>query len=78
MNFVKEARFTSAQDGGEYTSYAYISCDYAKLLELNGNSISNYSYVLNIGKHYLKAYGEGGYEKEITFIVKPPLTRVVP
>lgn len=71
MNFTKEAIFSGVAEGGEYSSYTTVTCNYTQKMELNGESFSNGSRLLTIGNHTLKVYGVGDYEKEISFVIKP-------
>lgn len=71
MNFTKEAMFSGVAEGGEYSSYTTVTCNYTQKMELNGESFSNGSRLLTIGNHTLKVYGVGDYEKEISFVIKP-------
>lgn len=61
---------SGAQDGGEYSSSTYVSCNYATL-KLNGNSYSSGSTIYDIGYHELEIIGVGGYTKTIYFTRKP-------
>lgn len=71
MNFTKEAMFSGVTDGGEYSSYTTVTCNYAQKMELNGESFASGTRLLIIGNHNLKVYGVGDYEKEISFVIKP-------
>ncbi|MBO5906621.1 MAG: DUF5011 domain-containing protein [Clostridia bacterium] len=61
---------SGAQDGGEYSSYTSVSCNYATL-KLNGNSYSSGSTIYDIGYHEIEIIGVGGYTKTIRFTRTP-------